>query len=708
MRFATRLIITATLAAAMLPALQAANKAKPDPKSSPTDRAAAMVARTAAKINAIAADRRPIPVPVPLASQPAPAAGATPAAVPAAPPKTGSNAENFQTDGDGPLPLSSSIEIGRPNLVAPIPSPSETKQNSDDPQTTYPKVEWFLGYSFWRAVPTSTNNRIAYLHGGSTSLAYNFNHWLGLAADFAGFNNTRLTLSTPTGSETIDANGSAYTFMAGPRLSYRHYERFTPFAQALFGGAHASPVTAKGCSGDPSCTPLASDTGFAAMFGAGLDIKITRHIAWRAIEADYLLTRFKDPSSTNGQDRAWQNNVRLSSGIVLRFGGNNTPIPPPPPEPMVATCSAVPGYVYFGSNDFIAVHAQVSNPGQYPLNYSWSATEGAVDGTGPDARWNSGDRHLGTYTIKARVDNSRNGTAACEVNVRVEPLPNRQPTISCSANRREVVAGDPVEITATASDPDNDPLTYSWKTTGGTIEGTGWTVKLQTANVAPGQLTISGQVNDGRNGTADCTLYVDVQAPPEIKELETRLALHSIYFPTARPTAANPTGGLVESQEKVLQALAKDFVRYLTFKPEAHLILEAHADRRGPVDYNKQLTDRRVERSKAFLVEHGVPAANIETRSLGKEDNLNEAQVKQLIDQNPDLTPDERQKIDANLKVIVLANNRRVDISLNLTGQQSVRQYPFNARDSLTLLSPKGGEPAKLAKPATNPKSTEP
>ncbi len=364
---------------------------------------------------------------------------------------------------------------------------------------------------------------------------------------------------------------------------------------------------------------------------------------------------------------------------------------------MVATCSAVPAYVYAGSNDFIAVHAQVSNPGQYPLNYSWSATEGAVDGTGPDARWNSGDRRLGTYTIKARVNNSRNGTAACEVIVRVEPLPNHQPTISCSANRREVVSGDPVEITAAASDPDNDPLTYFWKTTGGTIEGTGWTVKLQTTNLAPGQVTISGQVNDGRGGSADCTLYVEVQAPappPEIKELETRLALHSIYFPTARPTAANPTGGLVESQEKVLQALAKDFVRYLTFKPEAHLILEGHADRRGPVDYNKQLTDRRVERSKSYLVEHGVPAANIETRSVGKEDNLTEAQVKQLIDQNPDLTPEERQKIDANLLVIVMANNRRVDISLNTTGQQSVRRYPFNARDSLTLLSPKGGETA--------------
>ena len=42
--------------------------------------------------------------------------------------------------------------------------------------------------------------------------------------------------------------------------------------------------------------------------------------------------------------------------------------------------------------------------------------------------------------------------------------------------------------------------------------------------------------------------------------------------------------------------------------------------------------------------------------------------------------------------------NRRLDVSLNPTDQQSVCQYPFNAKDSLTLLSPSGGEAAKHTK----------
>jgi hypothetical protein len=45
-----------------------------------------------------------------------------------------------------------------------------------------------------------------------------------------------------------------------------------------------------------------------------------------------------------------------------------------------------------------------------------------------------------------------------------------------------------------------------------------------------------------------------------------------------------------------------------------------------------------------------------------------------------------------NLRVMVLANNRRVDVSLNTTGQQSTHRYPFNARDYLALISTKGGE----------------
>src|SRR6202044_2764174 len=116
----------------------------------------------------------------------------------------------------------------------------------------------------------------------------------------------------------------------GPRFSYRKHERFTPFIQGLAGGVHASPVAISGCAGGASCTPLGTENTFAAMFGAGLDIKVSRHIALRLIEGDFLLTHFANPVPAGGPERGWQNNVRLSSGIVFRFGGNPTPVPSAP------------------------------------------------------------------------------------------------------------------------------------------------------------------------------------------------------------------------------------------------------------------------------------------------------------------------------------------------------------------------------------------
>lgn len=87
-----------------------------------------------------------------------------------------------------------------------------------DSENDTPKVEWYLGYSFWRAMPTSSSNRMGYLQGGSTSVAYNLNSYFGLAADFGGYDDNRLTFFGPTGSRTVDSNGSANTYAVGPRF----------------------------------------------------------------------------------------------------------------------------------------------------------------------------------------------------------------------------------------------------------------------------------------------------------------------------------------------------------------------------------------------------------------------------------------------------------------------------------------------------------
>lgn len=193
---------------------------------------------------------------------------------------------------------------------------------------------------------------------------------------------------------------------------------------------------------------------------------------------------------------------------------------------------------------------------------------------------------------------------------------------------------------------------------------------------------------------------------PDVAAIERRLALHSVYFATAKPTLENPDAGLLPSQEKTLTALASDFRIYLQVKPDARLTLEGHADPRGSVEYNQGVSERRVDRVKRFLIEQGVPAASIQTKAFGKQENLTDAQVRAAIERNPELSPEDRQRVLKNMRTVILASNRRVDITLSNVGQESqesVRQFPFNAADSLTLL--KEGGTRKNTNPAPKRKA---
>jgi lipid-binding SYLF domain-containing protein len=355
----------------------------------------------------------------------------------------------------------------------------------------------------------------------------------------------------------------------------------------------------------------------------------------------------------------------------------------PPDRPPVASCSANPTHIIDGSSETVLVRADASDPDNDPLTYQWTTTGGAIEGTGSQVRWNPAGVALGTHSVTARVDDGRGGNVSCVAEIRVDPRPNQPPTISCTATPSSVQPGGRMHITAVASDPDNDPLTFSWESTGGQIVGSGSEVDLDTADVAPSHYTVTGHVSDGRGGTADCHAEITLEPPA----VEAKLAIRSIYFPTAQPLPTAPDKGLTESQQTTLKSLASDFKEYLASKPDAHLELRGHADRRGKPKYNQALSERRVEITRRLLVALGIPEANLVTKAYGEEDNLTPEQVKQLVEQHPNLSQEQKHKILSNLKVVTLAQNRRVDITLSSTGQQSIRQFPFNAEDALTLLS---------------------
>lgn len=188
-----------------------------------------------------------------------------------------------------------------------------------------PQIEVFAGYSYLRAHDSLSEGLNQ--NGWDLSVAANFARSFGLVADFSNHYGTNPRVFSPIGTV-----GKGVTFLFGPQYSYRKVPRLTPFVHALFGGMEANklvpatvavqfPGGGTGLVQVPGCTtgPLfcyQSVTAFATALGGGLDLKATPHVWLRAFQVEYFRANLTHANGT----AATQNDLRVSTGIVLRFG----------------------------------------------------------------------------------------------------------------------------------------------------------------------------------------------------------------------------------------------------------------------------------------------------------------------------------------------------------------------------------------------------
>ena len=142
-----------------------------------------------------------------------------------------------------------------------------------------PVADVAVGYSLIQVISGSS---ISTANGGNGSTAVNFNRWLGAAGDFGLYH----------ASPIKGLAAGTYTF--GPRFSYRHWTRLTPFAEVLLGGVRYSA------------------NGFVFGTGGGVDIALdtSARFALRQ-EVEYF------GFHANG---GMTNTVRVGIGIVFRIG----------------------------------------------------------------------------------------------------------------------------------------------------------------------------------------------------------------------------------------------------------------------------------------------------------------------------------------------------------------------------------------------------
>ena len=210
--------------------------------------------------------------------------------------------------------------------------------------------------------------------------------------------------------------------------------------------------------------------------------------------------------------------------------------------PITLACNAAPPTVYPG--DSVTVNGtagSISTKKNNNVVYSWSG-EG-VTGNGSSATVNTSSLAPGSYTVKGTVKEGKKGkegmkpgqTADCSTSFTVKQF--EPPTVSCSADPTTIKPGDTSTITATGVSPQNRPLTYSFSSASGSVNGSGNTATFSSTGAPTGPVEVTCKVSDdkGQTASADTTVTIEAPPPPPTPHVETLCSL-SFSMDKRRPT----------------------------------------------------------------------------------------------------------------------------------------------------------------------------
>jgi hypothetical protein len=160
------------------------------------------------------------------------------------------------------------------------------------------------------------------------------------------------------------------------------------------------------------------------------------------------------------------------------------------------------------------------------------------------------------------------------------------PTISCSASPTTIKPGDSSTVTVQAMSPQNRPLTYTYSSSAGTVNGSGTSATFSSTGAPTGSTSITCNVADDKGHSASASTSVNIEAPPPPPQPHTQ-ALCSISFTT---DAKRPTR--VDNEAKAcLDEVALDLQKQTDAK--AVIVGESNAKEKAAQDKAEKLNAKR-------------------------------------------------------------------------------------------------------------------
>jgi outer membrane protein OmpA-like peptidoglycan-associated protein len=183
------------------------------------------------------------------------------------------------------------------------------------------------------------------------------------------------------------------------------------------------------------------------------------------------------------------------------------------------------------------------------------------------------------------------------------PADNRPPAVRARCEPCTVEIGRTSTVTADATDPDGDALSYRWSTAAGTLTNPSDRQSPWTAPMQEGPVPVTIEVRDSKGATATDAVTIQV-IRPAVREI----VFEDVHFDFDRYSLRPEATRALDEAVKALQENA-----------QLRLELEGHTCNIGTAEYNLALGERRAIAVRDYLASRGIGADRLRTVSYGEE-----------------------------------------------------------------------------------------